>query len=157
MRSLLGKNTSAHVAPPPTTFFISSFCLSGKVMPKLPAGEEMKYSPYLSLRVFFWPASIMCGVVPVLSWCPQRFDVTKVQLWVQSHQFLSPTLTRFPWQHNKHLWPQEIPDSKWLIRVTVTVWWLLIYLSASISLFLNVPFLFLFFPLLSASCRVLVA
>lgn len=68
---------------------------------------------------------------------------------VQSHQFLSPTLTRFPWQHNKQLWPQKIPDSKWLIRVTVTIWWLLIYLSASISLFLNLPFLFLFFFLFS--------
>lgn len=35
--------------------------------------------------------------------------------------------------------------SKWLIRVTVTIWWLLIYLSASISLFFKLPFLFLFF------------
>lgn len=87
-------------------------------------------------------------------WCCACTELVSTALWcdkgaavsrVQSHQFLSPTLTRFPWQHNKQLWPQKIPDSKWLIRVTVTIWWLLIYLSASISLFFKLPFLFLFF------------
>lgn len=105
MRSLLGKNTSAHVSPAPTTFFYFIFLFAWQ------RNAEASCWRINEILVLL-PAScvVLClywaGVHSALMW--QRCSCE------QSAEFLSPTLTRFPWQHNKQLWPQEIPDSKWL-------------------------------------------